>query len=102
MVEEHSRRRLYPVKHTPYHINIYINIYTNIHTLHISPSLSAPYTYPLLPPYSVTPCMELSDSPSSKIVVMFEDDGIRGRQEWMVQEVQNINEFTINFGSSSR
>ena len=27
---------------------------------------------------------------------MFEDDDIRGRVEWMVQEVQNINEFTIN------
>ena len=27
---------------------------------------------------------------------MFEDDGISGRLEWMVQEVQDINEITIN------
>ena len=30
------------------------------------------------------------------IVVIIEDDSIRSRLEWMVQEVQDINEFTVN------
>ena len=30
------------------------------------------------------------------IVVIIEGDSIRGRREWMVHEVQDINEFTTN------
>ena len=35
-------------------------------------------------------------------MVIFEDDSIRGRLEWMAQEVQEINEFTISLVAQVR
>ena len=67
---------------------LWILYFRHIFFFTFSPQLCKLQTYPV-------PC-KCSYVLAGLIVVMIEDDSIRGRLERMVQEVQDINELTIN------